>query len=65
MGPNSTPSRVLKGKKMPGHMGFERCTVQNLDVIKVDAERGLLLIKGSVPGPKGGVLVIKDSVKSK
>ncbi len=65
MGPNSTPSRVFKGKKMPGHMGFEKCTVQNLDVIKVDAERGLLLIKGSVPGPKGGVLVIKDSVKSK
>lgn len=65
MGANSTPSRVFKGKKMPGHMGRENCTIQNLDVVKVDAERGLLLIKGAVPGPKGGLLVIKDSVKSK
>lgn len=65
MGPNSTPSRVFKGKKMPGHMGFVKCTVQNLDVVRVDEERGLLLIKGAVPGPKGSVLTIKDSVKSK
>lgn len=65
MGPNSTPSRVFKGKKMPGHMGFVKCTIQNLDVVRVDEERGLLLIKGAVPGPKGSVLTIKDSVKSK
>jgi len=65
LGANSSPSRVFKGKKMPGHMGRENCTVQNLDVIKVDEERGLLLIKGAVPGPKGGLLVVKESVKSK
>ena len=63
MGANSTPSRVFKGKKMPGHMGFERVTVQNLDIVKVDEERGLLLIKGSVPGPKGALLSIKNTVK--
>jgi large subunit ribosomal protein L3 len=49
---------------MPGHMGSEKVTVQNLAVVKVDKERGLLLIKGAVPGPKGGLLVIKDSVKA-
>ena len=65
MGPNSTPSRVFKGKKMPGHMGRENCTIQNLDVVRVDESRGLLLIKGAVPGPKNGLLIIKDSVKSK
>lgn len=64
MGANSDPSRIYKGKKMPGRMGAEKVTVQNLSVVKVDAERGLLLVKGAVPGPKGGLLVIKDSVKA-
>lgn len=64
MGANSSPSRIFKGKKMPGHMGAEKVTVQNLAVVKVDAERGLLLVKGAVPGAKGGLLVIKNSVKA-
>jgi len=64
MGANSSPSRIFKGKKMPGRMGAEKVTVQNLAVVKVDAERGLLLVKGAVPGAKGGLLVIKDSVKA-
>jgi large subunit ribosomal protein L3 len=64
MGGTSNPSRIFKGKGMPGHMGAEKVTVQNLSVVKVDAERGLLLVKGAVPGPKGGLLVIKDSVKA-
>ena len=64
MGAVSDPSRIFKGKKMPGHMGAERVTVQNLSVVRVDAERGLLLVKGAVPGPKGGLLIIKDSVKA-
>ncbi len=65
MSANSSPSRIFKGKKMPGHMGAEKVTVQNLAVVKVDAERGLLLVKGAVPGAKGGLLVIKNSVKAK
>jgi len=64
MGANTNPARVFKGKKMAGHMGAEKVTVQNLTVVRVDAERGLLLVKGAVPGPKGGLLVIKDSVKA-
>lgn len=64
MGANTSPARVFKGKKLPGHMGAENVTVQNLDVVKVDGERNLLLIKGAVPGPKGGLLIIKDTVKS-
>ena len=60
----SDPSKVFKGKRLPGHMGMEKVTVQNLDVVKIDAERGLLLIKGAVPGPKGGLLIIRDSVKA-
>ena len=64
MGAHSDPSRIFKGKVMPGHMGSEKVTVQNLSVVKVDTERGLLLVKGAVPGPKGGLLVIKDSVKA-
>jgi len=64
MGSNSDPSRVFKGKKLPGHMGNEKVTVQNLAVVRVDAERGLLLVKGAVPGAKGGLLIIKDSVKA-
>lgn len=63
MGSAATPGRVFKGKKLPGHMGAEKVTIQNLDVIKVDAERNLLLVKGSVPGPKGGLLIIKEAVK--
>lgn len=65
MGACSTPSRVMKNKKLPGHMGVEKVTVQNLDVVKVDAEKNLLLIKGAVPGPKGGLLKIVNTVKSK
>ncbi|NLX64123.1 MAG: 50S ribosomal protein L3 [Clostridiaceae bacterium] len=65
MGANLDPSRIFKGKKMPGRMGAEKVTVQNLAVVRVDAERGLLLVKGAVPGPKGGLLVIKNSVKAK
>lgn len=64
MGANSNPARVFKGKKLPGHMGVDRVTVQNLDVVKVDDERNLLLVKGAVPGAKGGLLIIKDTVKS-
>lgn len=64
MGGTSDPSRIFKGKGMPGHMGAEKVTVQNLSIVKVDAERGLLLVKGAVPGPKGGLLVIKNSVKA-
>lgn len=64
MGSNTDPARVFKGKKMPGHMGAERVTVQNLDVVKVDGERDLLLLKGAVPGPKGGLLFIKETVKA-
>lgn len=64
MGASSNPSRVFKSKKLPGHMGNERVTVQNLDVVRVDAEKNLLLVKGAVPGPKGGYVIIKDSVKA-
>jgi len=64
MGANSSPSRVFKGKGLPGHMGSEKVTVHNLAVVQVDAERGLLLVKGAIPGPKGGLVVIKDSVKA-
>ena len=60
----STPSRVFKGKGMPGHMGHVQVTVQNLEVVKVDVENNLLLIKGSVPGPKKSLITIKEAVKS-
>ncbi len=63
MGANSTPSRVFKNKHMPGQYGVERVTIQNLEVVKVDAERNLLLIKGAIPGAKGGIVTIADSVK--
>lgn len=65
LGACSSPSRVYKGKKLPGHYGVDKVTIQNLDLVKVDVERNLLLIKGSVPGPKGGLLVIKNAVKAK
>jgi large subunit ribosomal protein L3 len=64
MGSNTSPARVFKGKKLPGHMGVDNITVQNLEVVRVDADRNLILIKGAVPGPKGGLLVIKNTVKS-
>lgn len=64
MGACSTPGRVMKGKKLPGHMGNVQVTVQNLEIVKVDAEKNLLLIKGAVPGNKGGLVVIKNSVKA-
>ncbi len=64
LGASSTPSRVAKGKKMAGHLGFERVTVQNLSVVKVDAENNIIAVKGAVPGPKGGIVVLKDSVKA-
>ena len=63
MGACSDPSRVFKGKKMPGHLGSERVTIQNLDVVKVDAENNLIAVKGAVPGAKGGIVVITDAVK--
>lgn len=63
MGTSATPSRVRKGKKMPGHMGSVNVTIQNLEIVRTDAEKNLILIKGAVPGPKGSILVIKDSVK--
>ena len=63
LGACSDPSRVFKGKKLAGHLGCERVTIQNLDVVKVDAENNLLAIKGAIPGTKGGIVVIRDSVK--
>ena len=64
LGACSSPSRVFKGKKMAGHYGHETVTVQNLTVAKVDAENNLIAIKGAVPGPKGGIVVIADAVKA-
>ena len=63
-GAATDPSRVIKGKKMAGHMGNEQVTIQNLDIVKVDAEKNLIAIRGAVPGPKGGIVTIKNSVKS-
>lgn len=63
-GANSDPSRVMKGKKLPGHMGAEKATVQNLEVVKVDVENNLIALKGAIPGPKGGIVYITDSVKA-
>ena len=64
MGPTSTPGRVFKGKKLPGHMGVDKVTVQNLEIVKVDLDKNAILIKGSVPGNKGSILKIKKSVKT-
>ena len=64
MGSNTSPARVFKGKRLPGHMGVDKVTIQNLDVVRVDNERNLLLVKGAVPGPKGGLIFIKNTVKS-
>lgn len=64
LGACSSPSRVWKGKKMAGHLGNERVTVQNLKVVKIDAENNIIAVKGAVPGPKGGIVVLFDSVKA-
>ena len=64
MGSTSTPGRVFKGKKLPGHMGVDKVTVQNLEVVKVDLDKNAILIKGSVPGNKGSILKIRNSVKA-
>lgn len=65
IGQNQTPGRVFKGKKMSGHMGNVKRTAQNLEVVRVDAERNLLLIKGAVPGSKGGDVIVRSSVKAR
>jgi large subunit ribosomal protein L3 len=65
IGQNQTPGRVFKGKKMAGHMGAVRRTTQNLEVVRVDSERCVLLVKGAIPGPKGGDVILKPAVKSK
>ena len=65
IGQNQTPGRVFKGKKMAGHMGAERVTVQNLEVVRVDAEKNLLLIKGAVPGATGADIIVRPAVKAK
>ena len=62
-GSATTPGRVFKGKGMPGHMGHEKVTIQNLEVVKVDAENNLILVKGAVPGPKKALVTIKETVK--
>ena len=64
MGPTSTPGRVFKGKKLPGHMGRVTVTIQNLDVVKVDMDKNVILLKGSVPGAKGAILKLRTSVKA-
>ena len=63
-GSATTPGRVFKGKHMPGHMGAVRVTVQNLEVVSVDAEKNLILVKGAVPGPKKSLVMLKESVKA-
>ena len=64
MGMCSYPGRVFKGKVLPGHMGVDKVTIQNLEVVKVDAEKNLILVKGAVPGVKGGLVTIRDAVKA-
>lgn len=63
-GSASDPSKVFKGKKMPGHMGAKKITIQNLEIVKVDVENNLLLVKGAVPGPKKSMVTIKETVKA-
>jgi large subunit ribosomal protein L3 len=65
IGQNQTPGRVFKGKKMAGHMGSVRRTVQNLEVVRVDAERNVLLIRGAVPGSAGGKVIVRPAIKAK
>ncbi len=64
LGACSDPSRVYKGKRLAGHLGHERVTIQNLDIVKVDVENNLIAIKGAIPGPKGGTVILTDSVKA-
>lgn len=64
-GANSTPSKVIKGLHMPGHYGHDNVTVQNLKIVKVDVNRNVLLIRGAIPGPKGGLVTVRETVKSK
>lgn len=64
MGMCSYPGRVFKGKKLPGHFGVDKVTIQNLEIVKVDAEQNLILIKGAVPGVKGGLITIRNAVKA-
>ncbi len=64
MGANTDPSRVMPGKKLPGRMGAEQVTVQNLDIVKVDAETNMIAVRGAIPGPKGGFVFICDAVKN-
>ncbi len=64
IGQNQSPGRVFKGKKMAGHMGAERVTVQNLELVRVDAERNLLLVKGAIPGAPGGDVIVRAAVKA-
>ena len=63
MGACSSPSRIFKGKALPGHMGAERVTVQNLEIVKIDVENNLIAVKGAIPGPKNGIVTIVDCVK--
>ena len=63
-GSATTPGRVFKGKKMPGHMGNVRVTVQNLEIVKIDVENNVILVKGAVPGPKKSLVMIKETVKT-
>jgi|TARA_R100000655_G_scaffold10554_1_gene25205 large subunit ribosomal protein L3 len=65
IGQNQTPGRVFKGKKMSGHLGAERVTVQNLEIVRVDAEKNLLLVKGAIPGAAGGDVIVRPAVKAK
>ena len=64
MGPTSTPGRVFKGKKLPGHMGVETVTIQNLKVVRVDLDKNAILVKGSIPGNKGSIVKIRSAVKA-
>jgi large subunit ribosomal protein L3 len=64
MGANTTPGRVFKGKKLPGHMGMKTVTIQNLEVVAVDLDKNVILVKGSVPGAKNSILKVKDAVKA-
>ena len=63
MGSSTDPSRIFPGKKQAGHMGVEQVTVQNLDVVKVDPELNMIVIRGAIPGPKGGIVYVKSTVK--
>ena len=65
MGANTDPSRVMPGKRMPGHMGVDQVTVQNLDVVLINAELNLLAVRGAIPGPKGGLVAVKSTTKTK